>query len=112
MALKFKGREGVENFVNADGKTEQRPRQCFRSGMIKITEMVPRQEDVFTAKLDAEGKPMKDKEGNAILEKTGTQTVIDQTITAMRVTDIGKTFDHWHNEDDVLARYPLHFKKV
>lgn len=115
MSLIFLGRVGTENYVEEqkDGSNvyKTRPSQQFAAGVMIVRESAKIKIAVKEPTLGADGKPLVDGKGEQIL-KVVEKVVDGQKSHSFNPNDIGKPFDGFENEADVMARYPGMFKKA
>lgn len=120
MALKFKGRLGVENYVEQveqeDGsfvsENRQKPAQQFMSGIMVFKEKVPAK--IPKGKepaLSKEGKPLLDGKGQPVMKEVFADG-FEELKHVFRPGDIGKAYDKFKDEAAVLAANPLSFDKA
>lgn len=128
MALVFLGRVGVEHYIedadspdgmkDKDGKpvkvqtSRTRPEQQFSSGVMIFREEIPARvsqgwEDV----VDKDKKPLLNSDGSRMRREISVDGVqkIEHRFGPL---DIGKPYDKFKDEADILKRYSHAFKKV
>ncbi len=114
MALVFLGKVGFEHTVEeledgskVDGKKQA---QQFIGGTIVVTEQYPDTIRETVAATDHKGDPLLD-DGGRPLSITRDIRVMRKVQHFFKVPDIGKPYDKFIDEDDVLKRYPEIFRR-
>ena|SRR6185369_8859859 len=108
MSLIFIGREGIEKYVEGD-ETKERPSQQFKAGVMVVKEKFPATRTDYQTVLDKDGKPELAADGSIVRKAVEVQGIVEKKYS-FKPQDIGKVFE-FKDENDVMVRYPLSFKK-
>lgn len=114
MALIFLGRVGIEHYSEKVGdkvENKTRPQQQFSSGRMIFREKKIEKRMFREPVLGPDQKPMKDESGNDLIKEVQ-KDVLATLAHSFDPNDIGKPYDKFVNEAEILAKYPEAFKKA